>query len=82
MEPPVDIADEVLDRVGTDPAGRELRLAAAVLWYDRRMISQGRAAEIAGLSRVEFIRALARYGVSPFQETADEIVEAFHRRRA
>ena len=35
-----------------------------------RKISQGRAAEIAGLSRAEFIDALGRYGVSPFQQTA------------
>lgn len=54
--------------------GRELRLAAAVKWYERRVVSQGRAAEIAGLSRAQFIDALGRYEVSPFQEEADEIV--------
>jgi predicted HTH domain antitoxin len=53
---------------------RELRLAAAVKWYELRMISQGRAAEIAGLSRAAFIDALGRFGVSPFQYDADEIV--------
>jgi predicted HTH domain antitoxin len=51
---------------------RELRVAAAVKWYELRMVSQGRAAEIAGLSRAEFIQALRRFRVSPFQ--ADEIV--------
>jgi len=30
---------------------RELRLAAAIHWYDRGLISQGRGAEIAGLTR-------------------------------
>ena len=54
---------------------RELRLAAAVKWYELRRLSQGRAAEIAGLSRVEFVEALGRYEVSPFQETLEDLVE-------
>ncbi|NQU16366.1 MAG: UPF0175 family protein [Desulfobacteraceae bacterium] len=54
----------------------ELRLAAAVKWYETGMVSQGKAAEISGLSRAEFIAALARFSVSPFQETADEILQA------
>jgi len=53
---------------------RELRLAAAVKWYELRRVSQGRAAEIAGVSRSEFIDALGRYGVTPFQYGADEII--------
>lgn len=53
---------------------RELRLAAAIKWYEMRQVSQGRAAEIAGLSRAEFIAALGRYGVSPFQTSVDELV--------
>lgn len=55
--------------------GRELRVAAAVKWYELRMVSQGRAAEIAGLSRAEFLEALGRFRVSPYQVDADEIVE-------
>ncbi|HVP21550.1 MAG TPA: UPF0175 family protein [Anaerolineaceae bacterium] len=51
----------------------ELRLAAAVKWYELGMVSQSKAAEIAGLSRSEFISELARYSVSPFQYDADEI---------
>lgn len=54
----------------------ELRLAAAVKWYETGTVSQGKAAEISGLSRAEFIAALARFSVSPFQETADEILQA------
>jgi len=49
-------------------------LAAAVKWYERGTISQGRAAEIAGLSRAEFIDALGRFGVSPFQTSVEELV--------
>jgi predicted HTH domain antitoxin len=52
---------------------RELRIAAAVKWYELQMLSQARAAEVAGLSRAEFFDALGRFGVSPFQATADEL---------
>lgn len=71
-----DIDPRVLAAVRQDPDEfvRELRTAAAVKWYELERISQGRAAEIDGLSRAEFIEALGRYGVSPFQETADEIL--------
>ncbi len=71
-----DLEEGVLSSVRQDPEGftRELRIAAAVKWYELGRISQGRAAEIAGLSRAEFIDALVRYSVSPFQQTADEIV--------
>lgn len=54
---------------------KELRLAAAVKWYEMGLISQEKAAEIAGLSRAEFIFSLSRFNVSPFQYTADEIEE-------
>ena len=54
---------------------REMRLAAAVKWYETEQISQAKAAEIAGLSRAEFIMALGRFGVSPFQTNVAELVE-------
>ena len=54
----------------------EMRLAAAVKWFEAGMVSQGKAAEISGLSRAEFIAALGRFSVSPFQETADDILRA------
>jgi predicted HTH domain antitoxin len=51
----------------------ELRLAAAVKWYELGIVSQSKAAEIAGLSRSDFIAELTRFKVSPFQYSADEI---------
>lgn len=64
-----------------DPEGlvQELRLAAAAKWYEMGIISQEKAAEIAGLSREEFIFSLARYGVSLFQYTIEEIKEELER---
>lgn len=53
----------------------EMRLAAAVKWFELGILSQGKAAEIAGLSRTEFISALARFKVSAWQYSADELKE-------
>jgi predicted HTH domain antitoxin len=54
---------------------QEMRLAAAIKWYEVGRISQAKAAEIAGISRAEFLTALARYGVTPFQyQSADELI--------
>jgi predicted HTH domain antitoxin len=39
-----------------------------------RAVTQGQAAEIAGLSRRDFIDALESFGVTAFQYDAEEIV--------
>jgi predicted HTH domain antitoxin len=57
-----------------DHFSRELRLAAAVKWYEQGKISQGRGAEIAGISRAGFFDALSRFGVSPFQADSEELI--------
>ncbi len=51
----------------------EMRIAAAVKWYELGRLSQGKAAEVAGLTRSAFIEALARFGVSPLQITPEEL---------
>jgi predicted HTH domain antitoxin len=58
----------------TDEFARSMRLAASVKWYEKGMISQEKAAEIAGLCREDFLMALAQFEVSPFQYTAEEIL--------
>jgi len=71
------VPDSALAALRKDPqeCGEELRLTAAAKWYELGVVSQERAAEIAGLSRAEFLRALARLKVSPFQYAIDEVRE-------
>ena len=71
----IDMPEGVLASLHQNPTSfaKELRLAAAVKWYETQQVSQARAAEIAGISRAEFIEALGRFGVTPFQYGADEI---------
>ena len=51
----------------------EMRIAAAVKWFETGRLSQAKAAEIAGLSREAFLDALHRYEVSPFQLNAGDL---------
>ena len=73
----IELPRGVLSALRQDPSGfvQEMRLAAAVKWYEIQLVSQAKAAEIAGLSRAEFLAALARFGVSPFQYDADDIIQ-------
>jgi predicted HTH domain antitoxin len=52
---------------------RDVRTAAAVEWYAEGLVSQGKGAELAGLSRVEFLDELAKRKVPVIQMTIEEL---------
>jgi hypothetical protein len=66
-------------RKSPDEYVAEMRIAAAVKWYEMQWLSQAKAAEAAGLSRHDFLLALNRFGVSPFQTTPVELAEEIGR---
>jgi predicted HTH domain antitoxin len=66
-------------RRSLEEVAREMRLAAAILWYAQGRISQSRAAELAGVSRAEFLDALSASGVSASQETPEDLDEVLAR---
>ena len=74
----IDLADDVLLGMQKDDRtmAADMRLAAAVKWYECGILTQETAAAVAGLSRAEFMGSLTRFGVSPFQETEDDVMAA------
>lgn len=68
MEVTLELDEDMLSalRRSPDEFAREMRLAAAIHWYERGEISQEKAAHIAGLDRTDFLLALAREGEDAF----------------
>ena len=60
-------------RLAPDELAREMRIAAAVQWYHQGIVSQGKAAKLARLSRFEFLEELRRREVPACQVTAGEL---------
>jgi predicted HTH domain antitoxin len=65
----IDVPEKVLlaEKADETSFASELRLLAAIKLYELGRLSSGRAAELAGMSRVEFLLALGRYKVFPFE---------------
>lgn len=53
----------------------EARYLLALKLYELGKISSGKAARLAGITRVEFLMRLGKYKVSPFQVDLEEILE-------
>jgi len=64
----MELPEEVFSALRRSPEEfvREMRLAAAIHWYERGEISQEKAAQIAGLDRTDFLLALARERADAF----------------
>jgi predicted HTH domain antitoxin len=71
----IDVPDEVFLAENTDEVsfGRELCMMAAAKLYELGRLSSGRAAELAGVSRAEFLLNLGRYQVFPFQAELSDL---------
>ena len=70
----IHLPDETFAGLDREPAelATELRAAAAAKWYEVGRVSQEVAAQIAGVSRSEFVSVLSRLQVSPMQESMDD----------
>lgn len=74
----IDIPETVFLAEGMDEAmfARELRTMAAVKLYELGRLSSGRAAELADMSRVEFLLSLKEYKVFPFESELQDLEES------
>jgi len=77
----IDVPESALSALRLSPAEfvKEMRVAAALLWYSRGELSQSKAAEIAGTSRGEFIDQLAHRRIPVVQVTTEDLEGEIHR---
>jgi predicted HTH domain antitoxin len=77
----MDIPESAFSALRLSPPqfARELRLAAALKWFEAGMISQSKAAALAGVSREEFLLGCGRFQVSVVQTTAEALAEELAR---
>jgi predicted HTH domain antitoxin len=75
----LEIPDEVLISLKetSTELSRDIRMLAAVKFYQMGKLSSGRAAQLAGIPRVSFLQSLARYGVPIFELTTEELRQDF-----
>jgi predicted HTH domain antitoxin len=77
----VQVPEEIFSALRRSPSEfeRDLRLAAAAHWYGQGLISQEKAALLAGLDRTDFLLALAREGADVFVVDFDALKEELAR---
>jgi predicted HTH domain antitoxin len=77
----LELPDDVFSALRRSPEefARELRLAAAIHWYERGEVSQEKAARIAGLDRTEFLLALATEKANAFVVDFDDLKRELER---
>lgn len=71
----IEIPEGLLTTLQQSPSEveRDVRLAAAIEWFRRGLISQGRAAEIAGIPRADFIDELAAMKIDTIHVDFEEL---------
>ncbi|MEM9216031.1 MAG: UPF0175 family protein [Cyanobacteria bacterium P01_F01_bin.150] len=73
----LNIPEEVLISLKETPEtiSQELSMLAAVKLFELGKLSSGRAAQLANISRVEFLNLLGRYQVSPFVLSPEDLAQ-------
>ncbi len=73
----INFPDDVYGVLRTSPKefAKELQIAAAAHWYSLGRVSQAKGAEIAGLSRSEFIDELFHRHIPAIQTSAEDAIE-------
>ncbi len=73
----LEVPEKVILAEKTDESafGRELLMLAAVKLYELGRLSSERAAELAGVSRIEFLLGLGRYKVFPLEAELRDLEE-------
>ena len=71
----IDIPEKVLlaEKADENSFALELRILAAVKLFELGRLSSGRASELAGMSRVEFLLTLGRYKVFPLESELNDL---------
>ena len=77
----LEVPEDALRLMGKTPEefAREVYETAVVHWFDKGRISQGKAAELLGISRGELFDVLFKHEVSPLQVTPEELETQFKR---
>jgi predicted HTH domain antitoxin len=77
----LELPEEVFSALRRSPEefARDLRLAAAIHWYERGEVSQEKASRIAGMDRTDFLVALARERANAFVVDFDDLKRELER---
>lgn len=71
----IEVPDKILLAEKKDEIAfaKEMRMLAAIKLFELGRLSSGRAADLAGISRVEFLLSLEKYQVFPFAAELDDL---------
>lgn len=75
----VEVPDKVLlaEKKDESTFAREMLMLTAIKLFELGRLSSGRAAELAGMPRVEFLLSLDHYQVFPFASELDDLEEGY-----
>jgi predicted HTH domain antitoxin len=71
----LEVPGEVLVSLKESPQefSRDVLMLSAIKLYEMGKLSSGRAAQLAGVSRIHFLQSLSRYSAPIFDLTEDEL---------